>query len=161
MTTRRGEAIFLAKFFAIFFSLEAIINYFGFKPLEIFIASSQAGLLGMQGFQNYVLAKGGTFEINPSCTGLVSSSILAATVFALKKPDLKKKAMIFIAGTVLLLVLNYFRVLAVLWTGREYGIANAEIVHIASWFSTTVLVLALWYYFTKRITSAKNFSDFM
>lgn len=157
----RGEMWFLAKFFAIFFTLEAAINYFGFSALQNFIASSGAAALGLKSSESLVFVKSGVFDINPSCTGLVSSSILFAIVFSLRKPSTREKATIIIAGAALLLALNYFRVIAVLWTGKEFGVEAAEAVHIASWFSTTVFVLALWYFFTKKITGAKNFSDFM
>ncbi len=157
----RGEALFLAKFFAAFFALEAAVNYFGFPLLQEFIASTQAGMLGLTSAGSLVFAKEGIFDINPSCTGLVSSSILFAIIFSLRKPEMQKKIVIFLSGAALLLILNYFRVLAVLWTAREFGPGAAEIVHIASWFSTTAFVLALWYFFTKKITGAKDFSGFM
>lgn len=158
----KPELFFLAKFFIIFSALEAGINYFGFKWLQGFIAASQAALLGLRSAGDLVFLHGGEiFEVSPSCTGLVSGGILFAIVFSLKKPQLWKKAAIFAAGALLLLVLNYFRVIAVLWTGKTYGAGAADIVHVASWFSTTIFVLALWYYFTKKITGAKDFSDFM
>ncbi len=157
-----GEAWFLAKFFAIFSLLEAAVNWAGFSGLQEFIASSTGAALGLRTLGNLVFLDGaGIFEINPSCTGLVSSSILFAIVFSLRRPQLWKKAAIFLCGSALLLALNYFRVLAVLWAGREFGAAAADAVHVASWFSTTLFVLALWYYFTKKITGAKDFSGFM
>jgi len=158
----KAELFFLAKFFIIFSALEAGINYFGFEGLQGFIAASQAALLGLRSAGNLVyLQGGGIFEVSPSCTGMVSGGILFAIVFSLKKPQIWKKAIIFLAGAILLLILNYFRVIAVLWTGKAYGAGAADIVHVASWFSTTLFVLALWYYFTKKITGAKDFSDFM
>ncbi len=157
----RGEALFLLKFFMIFSVFEAAVNYFGFAPLQEFIASSQAQLLGLESSGDLVFVKGGIFQISPSCTGLVSMSILFAIVFSLCRPELPKKIFIFLIGAILLLFLNYPRVLAVLWTGREFGPGAAQVVHMLSWFSTTVFVLALWYYFTKKITGAKDFSDFM
>lgn len=157
----KSELLFLAKFFSIFITLEALINYFGFPALEEFIASTQAALLGLQSSGNLVFVTQGTFVITPSCTGLVSSSVLAAIVYSLKKPNLKKKTLIFLVGASLLVFLNYFRVLLVLWTGKEFGMNKAEITHVASWFSTTLFVLGLWYYFTKKITGAKNFADFI
>ncbi len=115
----------------------------------------------MPSSENLVFVKDGVFEITPSCTGLVSTSILAAIVYSLKKSGLKRKTLIFLAGASMLIFLNYFRVLAVLWTGKEFGTNAAGITHVVSWFSTTIFVLVLWYYFTKKITGAKNFSDFI
>ncbi|VVC00408.1 Transmembrane exosortase (Exosortase_EpsH) [uncultured archaeon] len=156
-----NEVVFIAKFFSIFLILEAAINYFGFLALQEFLAKSTAAALGLASSGSIVFIGGGSFEISPSCTGLVSSSVLAAVVFSLRKPDFGKKILIFLFGAVLLLILNYFRVLAVLWAGKEFGIEAGGIVHVVSWFTTTIFVLALWYFFTKKITGAEEFSDFM
>ena len=106
----KRELFFFAKFFLIFFVLEAAINYFGFPALEKFIASTQASFLGLPSSENLVFVTEGTFVINPSCTGLVSASVLAAIIYALKKPGLKEKTLIFLAGASLLIFINYFRV---------------------------------------------------
>ena len=158
---KEGEIVFLAKFFAIFLALEAIVNILDFSALQEFIAKSLAAVLDLRSSHSTVFVQGGSFEINASCTGLVSSSVLAAVVFSLKKPDIRSKAIIFISGSLLLLLLNYLRVLVVLWAGKEFGTAAAEALHIASWFTTTAFVLGLWYYFTKKVTGSKSFADFM
>ena len=161
MSLGRKELLFLLKFFMIFAAAEALLIYADFSTLESFIAGSAAQWLGLAHSANLIFLQDGTFEINSHCTGLVSASVLAAIVFSLRRPDLPKKAGIFLAGFSLLLVLNYFRVFLVVWTGKTYGIGAGEIVHVASWFTSAAFVLALWYYITKKITGADDFSGFL
>jgi len=157
----KKELLFFAKFFGIFLALEYLIITLDFSQFQEFIASSQAAILGITSYNNLIFVKNGAFQIVPSCTGLVSGSVLAAAVFSLKKPGLKEKIIVFLSGFFLLIILNYFRVLLVIWTGNEFGIEIAEFVHVVTWFTTAAFVLGLWYYFTKKITGVKNFSGFL
>ncbi len=161
MNIGRKELAFLLKFFVIFAAVEALLLYADFSLLENYIAASAANWLGLPHSANLIFLPDGTFEINSQCTGLVSAGVLAAIVFSLRKPDLGKKAAIFLAGFALLLVLNYFRVYLVVWAGKAYGIGAGEMVHVASWFTTAAFVLALWYYFTKRVAKTKDFAGFL
>lgn len=153
--------IFLAKFFVVFFVFEWLLTFLRAEPLQDFIASSQAAFFGLKTSTNLIFVEDGIFEINSSCTGLVSSIILGAIVFSLKKPELPKKIAIFLSGALLLVFLNYFRVMAVIFVGVHYGMRAAEIVHVISWFSTTAFVIGIWYLFTKRISKVKNFAGFL
>lgn len=157
----RKEVIFLVKFFTIFVVFEAIINFVGAGLLQDTITASIADFFSLPSKGNMIAVSEGFFEINPSCTGLVSTIILGAIIFSLRKPELKEKAIIFTAGAILLLVLNYFRVLLVIYFGVNYGMDAAGLVHILSWFSTTVFVIGIWYLFTKKITGVKNFAGFI
>ena len=160
MKLSKKEKYFLIKFFSIFGVLEVIIHAAPIGFLQEFIASTQAEFFGLVNNGTQIFVTGGLFEIVPSCTGLVSASVLAAIIFSLKKPEIKEKITIFAAGLISLLVLNYFRVLLVVWSGKEFGLGLAELIHIISWFSTAALIIALWYYFTKKTTGEKSFSGF-
>jgi len=157
----KGIFWFVLKFFAVFFVLEALLVGSSIPLLQEPIASLEAGLLGLESEGNIILSEGGNFEISPSCTGLVSSIILAAIIFSLKKPEIKKKIGIFLAGSVSLLVLNLFRIYLVILGGELFGFWIVEPLHILSWFATTALILVLWYYLTMQITGIRNFSGFL
>ncbi|HLC92814.1 MAG TPA: archaeosortase/exosortase family protein [archaeon] len=161
MKIRENEISFLVKFFAVFGIAELLIFLLDFSVLQNRIASEVAGFFGLEYFGNTIFVQGGAFEIVSSCTGIVSISILASIIFSLKKPPLRQKAGIFIAGAALLLALNYLRVFLVIFAGKEYGIFAGEVVHIVSWFTTAAFVIGLWYYFTKKITGVKDFSGFL
>ncbi|MEM4390504.1 MAG: exosortase/archaeosortase family protein, partial [Candidatus Diapherotrites archaeon] len=121
---------------------EIILNYFGVLWLQKEIAFRIANLLNLP-YENYfIFVNDGAFEINSSCSGLVSASILGALVFSLKKPSLEKKIVIFLAGSLILIFLNFFRVLLVVWVGSVHGLNVAEFVHVATWFATTFFVIS-------------------
>ena len=161
MNCIRKELIFLVKFFAIYLVLQAMILMAPLGWLQNFIASLEAGLLGLESTANAIQAGGGTFVIAANCTGLVSASILAAVVFSLKKPEFKKKLLVFAAGTVALMLLNIVRIYLVLLVATSFGTALADTAHTISWFTTAALVLVAWYFGTKKIAKVTNFKELL
>jgi exosortase/archaeosortase family protein len=156
-----SKATFLAKFFALFLILQAIVLVVDLNWLQNAIAAGISSQSGTEYAGKFVNVKEGVFEITPSCTGLVSAAILAAVVFSLKKPGLKNKTALFLAGTAILFVLNYFRVLLVVVAGRDFGIGVAEILHVVSWFVMSAGIIIVWYWFTKKITKTESFEGFL
>lgn len=161
MKDKKKIALFLAKFFAIFAVFEFLLQVVDISFFQEGITAFQAGLLGLRFEKISIFLNGSTFLITPSCTGLVSTIILGAIIFSLKKPELKQKTAIFFAGTALLMVANQFRLYFVLLSGKFWGAQTAEIVHVASWFATTVAIIFAWYYFTKKTTKIKDFEGFL
>jgi len=155
------RVVFLLKFFAIFSVLHYLLLVVNLRPMQEFIAKSQAMLLNLTYDGTLVRIGSETFEITPSCTGLVSSIILAAIVFSLKKPGLKSKTATLAIGVIFLLAANYVRVYFVLLSAIAFGGRAAEAVHIITWFLTAALVIVVWYYGTKRIAKVKEFNDFL
>ncbi len=158
---KKGIAFFLVKFFALFTILHILLIVVDLSFFQNAIASFQAELLSVPFAGNAVFIGEGNFLITASCTGLVSSIILAAIIFSLKKPGLKQKVLIFLGGTILLLVVNQVRLLFVLFSAKLFGVFFAEIVHVFSWFATTVAIIFAWYYFTKRLTKIDSFEGFL
>jgi len=157
----KKKIIFLSKFFGIFFVLEYIIMTCDFSFLQEFIAQTIALILNLESNGSIIFTQKGNFEIVSSCTGLVSGSVLASIVFSLKKPELNKKIELFLTGFVILLILNYFRVLLVVEAGAMFGTMIAEALHVISWFSTAIIVLFLWYKGTKKVTKVQDFEGFL
>ena len=151
----------MAKFALLYIVLQAAIQFSPLGPLENAIASIEAGWLGLENEGSLIHTSNGLFEINASCTGLVSASVLAAVIFALKKPKLKKKIAVFLAGGISLFVLNFVRVFVVLLVAQIWGSGAAEIVHTVSWISTAALVLTVWYFGMKKIAKVKDFSSLL
>ncbi len=154
----KKAVVFLAKFFAVFLVLQTLIFLAPLDSLENGIAETEAGLLSLERQENLVLMENGNFEIGASCTGLVSSAVLASIVFSLRKPDLKKKILVFLAGSIALLLLNLARVYIVLLSSSQ-GLDFAEAVHVASWYAMAGAIIMSWFYLTKRITGIKDFSE--
>ncbi|MFA6268381.1 MAG: hypothetical protein WCW13_06670 [archaeon] len=148
---------FLIKFTIIFLVLTIIIENADLSFLTQFIASLVAPVLGLTNTANIIGVGGLNFLITNSCTGLVSASILASVIFALKKPSLLKKAGLFTAGLVLLLIINIPRIMLVLFAA-QIGF-DSELVHEITWFLMSALILIIWYYGTKRILKKEEFSE--
>jgi exosortase/archaeosortase family protein len=157
----RKELIFLVKFFAIYFVLQAVILLAPLGWMQNFIALLEAGLLGLKSSANAIQAGGGTFIIAANCTGLVSASILAAVVFSLKKPEFKKKLLVFVTGSFALMLLNLVRLYLVLLVASSFGVGLADTAHTISWFTTAALVLVAWYFGTKKIAKVTNFKELL
>jgi len=156
-----AKIVFLAKFFALFFVLQFLVLVADLGFLQNAISEGISAMAGLENSGKFIRVKDGAFEITPSCTGLVSAAILAAVIFSLKRPELKKKTIMLIAGTAVLLVLNYFRVLFVVIAGREFGIGAAEILHVISWFVMSAGIIIVWYWFTKKLAKIESFDGFL
>jgi len=158
---QKKALVFLVKFFAVYGILQAIIIFAPLQPLLEFIASTEAGFLGTQAIGNVVSFNGHNFEIVPNCTGLMGISVLAAIVFSLRKPELKKKICLFALGAAILFPVNLLRVYLVLLSARAFNPEAVENLHIATWFITSAIIIALWYYMTKKVAKVEEFSDFL
>ena len=158
---RKKSVIFLLKFFLIFSVLHYLIYLIDTDFLQQFITDFASNALNLpsQGLFIYINAQ--PFFISKSCTGLISSFILAAIIFSLKKPEIEKKIAMYLAGTIILLIANVFRVIFVLWMGILFGIQAAELTHVISWFAMSALIIALWYYSSLKLLKIKNFSGFL
>jgi len=141
--------------------LHLLVWSINIKFLEEWLAGTEAGLTGLQGKGNIIFLKEEKIEINPSCTGLISASILAAVIFSLRKPEIKKKIAIFLGGAAILFLLNIVRVYFVLLIGINYGAKTAEFAHEITWLSTAAFIVILWYYFTLRTTKSKEFHELL
>ncbi|MFA5125734.1 MAG: hypothetical protein WC462_01900 [archaeon] len=156
--TEKKLLFFVAKFFIIFAVLNILIELADLSFLTNFIASISASFLNAQYLHNVVFVKS-FFIITNSCTGFVSASILASIIFALRKPALKKKIILFLLGTAVLLIVNIPRIIFVLYMSK-IGF-NAELMHEMTWFLMSAIVLAIWYYGTKRVEGIKEFNELL
>jgi len=152
---------FLVKFFVIFAVLQAIIWVAPLGALNEWITGFEAGLLGLEHSGNELFSFDAKYIISNSCTGLVSGSILAAIVFALKKPELKKKIGIFLIGLALLFAINLIRVYFVVLAGVKYGFDAAELLHTISWFVMSGLIIGVWFLLTKKWAKINDFSELL
>jgi len=158
----KKAVFFLAKFLVIFSILQFLIISVDLSALENALAQLVAQLLHLSFSGNEIqVPSGGAFVINNQCTGLLSGAVLAAVVFSLQKPSLRKKFEMFLAGAIVLFLLNIPRLLLVVWVGREFGLAAADAVHVGTWLLTTVLVLAAWFVGTRKIAKISDFSELL
>lgn len=153
--------LFLAKFFIVYLVLQYLILLAPLDGLKNGIAATEAMLLGVEADGNILSLNGHAFEIVANCTGLVGISVLAAIIFSLKKPELRKKAVLFAIGAAILFPLNIVRVYLVLLVASAVNPGMAETLHIATWFATSALIILVWYSLTKKIAEVKEFSELL
>ncbi|MBU2477190.1 archaeosortase/exosortase family protein [Candidatus Micrarchaeota archaeon] len=158
---QKKTLMFLVKFGVIFSVLHFLVWTVPTEFLQKWIAGIQAGFFGLTIQNNLLFIEAQKILINPSCTGLISISILAAIIFSLRKPEIKQKIQIFIGASIVMFLLNLLRIYFVLWIGLEFGIQWIDLVHEISWMTTAVFIIGLWYYFTKKITKVKEFNELL
>ncbi len=147
------------KFFLVYAVLQFLILEIPLDNLENFVAATEAGLLGLKATDNMVLFNSHRFEIVANCTGLMSVSVLAAIVFSLRKPGMKKKIALLALGALALMPLNLLRVYLVLLAAISFNPEAAATLHTATWFATSAAILLLWYYLTKKLARVERFSE--
>jgi len=155
------ELYFIVKFFILFSVLQLIILFWDLTSFQQMIASIAAGWANLRYEGIGIFVEDGVFLVTKNCTGWVSSFILGSIVFSLKKPELPKKVLLFVISTIALLIINLFRIYFVIILGANYGLYAGEIVHIISWFVMSGVIIAIWYYGTKRIAKVQNFAGFL
>ncbi|MBT4192536.1 MAG: archaeosortase/exosortase family protein [Candidatus Diapherotrites archaeon] len=148
--SNKPAIVFLIKFFIIYFVLSTIISLLDLSLITNYLAMLTASMLGLEFIGNIIFVDSVRFIITNYCTGLMSGAILASIIFALKRPELKQKLLLFLFGFCLLLIINIPRLLLVL-VSAKVGF-DAEIVHTITWFVMSGIILVIWYYGTKSIT---------
>ena len=130
-------------------------------PLNNWVASLESAITGIAAQGNALLLDNTAFIITNECSGLYSSIDLAAIIFALKKPELEKKAALFAAGFLFLFPLNLVRIYAVLLSAKAFGTGVAMLFHIASWFIVSLLVVSFWYYASQKSLGIKHLGEML
>ena len=152
---KKKAILFLIKFFVIYAVLQFLILALPIGFIENGIAEIEASAIGGKAEGNVIEFDNATathsFQIVPNCTGLVGISVLAAIIFALRKPKLNKKIALLAIGAAILFPLNLLRVYFVLWISIVYSPEIGEILHITTWFIAAGAILVIWYYFTKKL----------
>ena len=161
MVKRSLVIVFAAKFFGFFALLYFLLVSFPPLFLQEWLAKAVSSILGLQSKGILIFVESGTFVMTESCTGLVSGIILASVVFSLRRPELKKKLLLFFAGALLLFAVNFARLLLVVSAGVYWGIAAAEILHAISWLAMSVAIILVWFLLTKRFAGIGRFNELL
>ena len=150
---------FLLRFFFIFAALNILIDLAPLGVLNNSIATLSSSLIGLTSKENAIIVGEKVFLVTNSCTGLISVSILAAIIFSLKRPVLRKKIFLFIGGAILILLLNIPRISLILFSAKM-GF-DAELAHTLTWFFMSAIVLIIWYFGTKKIEEINEFNELL
>ncbi|MCX6798520.1 MAG: exosortase/archaeosortase family protein [Candidatus Diapherotrites archaeon] len=157
----KKAALFLAKFFVIYGALQALLLAAPLGPLLQWIAATEAGALGLQSSGNEIIFSGFSLLIGQNCSGLMSGSVLAAIVFSLRRPGLRKKIALALGGAAALFIVNLARLYFVLLWAMDFGAGSAEAAHTATWFLMAGAIFAIWYCLTKKIAGTESFAEML
>lgn len=147
----------MIKFIVIFLTLFLFLSFFELTPLNNFLAEQSAKVLNLSYDQNVIFTNEVNFIVTNFCTGLVSVAILAGIIFSFKKPIFINKLILFILGSLILIVSNFFRIIFVMIMS-EIGF-DAESIHVFTWFLMSLLIIIFWFYTNKFLLGYKNLSD--
>lgn len=153
--SREEIRTFLFRFFLVFIGVEFLLYVFPPISYQEWLASSIAGWFAIPYHEIWVSVAHGNFEITPSCTGFTSAALFLGLLLGF--PSLPKRKLGWAAlGVLLILVLNYVRLLAVVWVGETVSLPAAEGIHILSWFVLSGIALGMWFRILQHETKEKN-----
>jgi len=155
--TRLNIILFSLKFFLIYFIAHVLILLPDLSAVNELVAGVVASFFLLETKGAFIIVNNSLFEVTNSCLGLVSAGILAAAIFSLKKPELKKKLALFALGAVILFLINIPRLMLVIYSGL-IGF-DAELVHEMTWFIMSFFVLAIWFIGLKKMTGIRSFRE--
>ncbi len=159
---------FVAKFLLVFTALELLICLLlwrdsWFAPYAAVNARLSAALLapwieGVQSLHGYLIAPTFSINVRPGCDAYQASAVLLAGIAAFPAPLVRKIAGAA-AGIGVLLVLNLFRLGAILWTGIHrpglFDTMHLEVLPAGLFFMALGLFL-VWALWVKRAGSGRS-----
>ena len=157
---------FLLRFFfafaASYVALIALSQGFlsnAFAFLE-FNALKALNVQGIGLVENYIVFEEAVFNLNESCIGIVSASMILGLVFTSVGVSNRNRWKVLVCGVALMALVNFFRVLAVLYSVQFYGAEFAEALHVSSWFVMALATVLVWYYLVRLFEKkVKRLSD--
>ena len=152
--------MFLIRFFGVYLLFYALLLAWEPTIINNSIASIESGLLHLSGIVhtihgNSIVVNAVPFEINSTCTGISSISMLLGLIFAVPRMKAKNRLYVFIVAASALIAFNMIRIYIVLWIAL-ISAEFAETLHVVSWFIVAGLVLWLWYVATLKFEGEKS-----
>lgn len=146
---------FLIRFFAFFIGVEIYLYLFPPLAYQEWLAQSVASWFHAPFHEVWISVINGRFEITPSCTGLTSVSLFLGLLIGFPRIP-KNKAVAGIAGLVLILLLNYLRLVLIIGVGEQFSLEAADLIHTLSWFVLSGIAFGFWYYLIRKETRANG-----
>lgn len=151
-----GKFIFFLA--TIFLALNFLFSFLPVDGLQYFYGAGTLAILSLFGFSGYVTAGSpvlvdlNVFSVPLGfgylCTGLLELSFLISCIAATPGQDARKKALGIIAGTVVLVVFNFVRivasVLAIYYFGLGAGVFSHDVLFKVALFAVIIGYYYLW-----------------
>ncbi|MBN1160106.1 MAG: exosortase/archaeosortase family protein [Candidatus Diapherotrites archaeon] len=159
MKKKNNSLDFVLRFFAIYLCLYATLFVLVQTHIVTGFTELESNLLNGTRVSNFVILSNYSYEITPSCIGIVSVSMIFGLTFAIRKISLENKAKIAGFGSIVLLGFNILRVFYSIYLGSAKGPQIAQNAHTISWFFMGAMVLFVWYLLVKIVEKPDQIAD--
>jgi exosortase/archaeosortase family protein len=150
---------FLVRFFLIFIGVELALAIFPLYAYQSGLTESLGRVFSLPVNGTFLFFQDGTvFEISAFCTGFTSAALFAGLLYGFSSIP-KNKTKYLIEGTVLLLLLNYIRLLVIIWVGQTVSISAAYWAHALSWFVLSGIAFGAWLLILRRETGGTTLQE--
>jgi exosortase/archaeosortase family protein len=130
-----------------------------FTPLHFFqdfLARLLGGVYSIPVRGSLLLLRPTAFDITPLCTGITSISIWLGLLWGFKLPEKKEKIALAVWGSIAILLINFLRVMLIVFWGTTYPLTEVENLHIISWFVLSGIIVWGWRHFLLQRYAFKN-----
>ena len=147
---------FVLRFLAVFIAFQAIALLSPLHFLQNGMAQLLGGMYSIPVSGSLLLLRPTAFEITPLCTGITSISIWLGLLWGFKLPEKKEKIALAVWGSIAILLINFLRVMLIVFWGTTYPLAEVENLHIISWFVLSGIMVVAWKHFLVQRYAFKN-----
>ena len=141
---------FLLRFFTVFILVELFLTLFPPIHYQAWLAQIIGNVLGLSTSGVFISVKEIQFEISAFCTGLTTWGLWLGLVYGFSFPRGMKKIKYALLGLVAISIVNFFRLLAIVYVGNVSSFLAVDGLHTLTWFIMSALVLGAWYTLVSR-----------
>lgn len=147
---------FVIRFLLVFFAFQVLAVFSPLHFLQNAMAQILGGMFSLPVEGSLLLLRPTAFEITPLCTGITSIAIWLGLLWGFKLPEKKEKIALAVWGSIVILLINFFRVMLIVYWGKTYPLAAVELAHTISWFVLSGVIILGWRYFLMQRYGFEN-----
>lgn len=147
---------FLIRFFVVFFAIELLLAYFPPVAYQTWLAESVGSVVHVPANGIFLSVNGIQFEISAFCTGLTSWGLLVGLLVGFTYPPWLKKIKYAALGLVGILMVNFFRLILIVYVGMATHLTMVDVLHTMTWFVMSALVVGVWYWMLCRHVKTRD-----
>lgn len=143
--TRPRIRMFIIRFFSIFILVELLLTLAPPLAYQEWLAATLGNILTLPVNGTLLSVEGIRFEISAFCTGLTTWGLFLGLLYGFPFPRGGKKVLYAATGLVLIVFINFFRLLAIVYVGKTVDANAVELLHTLTWFAMSAAVMGMWY----------------
>ena len=148
---------FILRFFVVFILVQILLLAWpDITRIQHLIAGIVGLILNVPAEGVFIILRSTRFEVTAYCTGIVGIGMWWGLLFGFRAPEMNKKIIFGVLGSLILFFANILRIAFVVFAGRVTSVVVAEWLHIATWFLFSVLIVGLWYWLISTYCKEKD-----